>query len=586
MMNRGVAIKYGDVAPEAKENFVPVASEKQFDTLAQLQQYNLNFPNYANPCDLYSVVLDGTASAIPSNPETANMGLWSEKTSNADGTFTEPIVLTLESTGQYSSQGLTFTFDTYNNIYATRLNIQWIRSTTEGITTLGEMEFTPDSAFYFCQNQVENYNKLVITFYSLNMPYNRLKLRAIDYGYGTFFYGGELRNTQITQSVDPISTEIKINTCDFVLDSKSNIEYSFQAKQPLSIYFNDELKATTFVKSSTRQARFLWNVKSEDYIGLMQNIPFFGDVYVEKDAYDLLEEIFLTAKVPYSINPDLKGVTVSGHIPITTCRDALMQVAFAVQNAVNTANSETVTVYALDNEVKQTVPRKRIMEGINFADETVVTGVEIAVHTYEPKEAVAENAVVAYNAKDDGTGENVLVKFDEPLHSLYILNEGEIVENKSSANYAIVNAVANNFRLIGYTYDHTTKTRRKQRDDVGASTIENVISITNATLVTASNIELVTDKCFAWLTKTDKTNLRIVEGKHVQEGQPIKWGEKKWGAFKWGEKHPDVVTYDQTVNLGENINAETEYMGVVGGRVIEQTYNLNGNIIIKEAVLK
>ncbi len=584
MMNRGVAIKYGDVAPEAKENFVPVASEKQFDTLAQLQQYNLNFPNYANPCDLYSVVLDGTASAIPSNPETANMGLWSEKTSNADGTFTEPIVLTLESTGQYSSQGLTFTFDTYNNIYATRLNIQWIRSTTEGITTLGEMEFTPDSAFYFCQNQVENYNKLVITFYSLNMPYNRLKLRAIDYGYGTFFYGGELRNTQITQSVDPISTEIKINTCDFVLDSKSNIEYSFQAKQTLSVYFNGELKATTFVKSSTRQARFLWNVKSEDYIGLMQNIPFFGDVYVEIDAYDLLEEIFLTAKVPYSINPDLKGVTVSGHIPITTCRDALMQVAFAVQNAVNTANSETVTVYALDNEVKQTVPRKRIMEGINFADETVVTGVEIAVHTYEPKEAVAENAVVAYNAKDDGTGENVLVKFDEPLHSLYILNEGEIVS--STANYAIVNAVANNFRLIGYTYDHTTKTRRKQRDDVGASTIENVISITNATLVTASNIELVTDKCFAWLTKTDKTNLRIVEGKHVQEGQPIKWGEKKWGAFKWGEKHPDVVTYDQTVNLGENINAETEYMGVVGGRVIEQTYNLNGNIIIKEAVLK
>ena len=49
MINKGVAIKYGDGAPEAKENFVPTASESEFDTLAQLQQYNLNFPNYANP---------------------------------------------------------------------------------------------------------------------------------------------------------------------------------------------------------------------------------------------------------------------------------------------------------------------------------------------------------------------------------------------------------------------------------------------------------------------------------------------------------------------------------------------------------
>ena len=175
MMNSGVSIRYGDVAPEAKENFVPTASEGEFNTLAQLQQYNLNFPNYANPCELYSVVLDGTATAFPSVPEQANLGLWSEQISNDDGTFTEPIVLELESVGQYSSQGLTLTFDTYNGIYATKVGIKWLRITDEGITTLDEKEFTPDNAFYFCRNFVENYNKVVITFYSLNMPKNRLK---------------------------------------------------------------------------------------------------------------------------------------------------------------------------------------------------------------------------------------------------------------------------------------------------------------------------------------------------------------------------------------------------------------------------
>ena len=260
MMNKGVAIQYGDVAPEAKENFVPTASESEFDTLAQLQQYNLNFPNYANPCELYQTVLDGTAQAFPSAPDDANMGLWSEQLSNDDGTFTEPIVLEFESAGQYSSQGLTLTFDTYNNIYATRLNIKWLRITDEGITTLADKDFTPDNAFYFCHKKVENYNKVVITFYSLNMPKNRLKLRVIDYGYGTIFYGGELRNTKIIQEIDPISTQISINTADFTLDSKTNIEYSFQQRQPLSVYFNGELKATTFVKSAKRKARFLWEI--------------------------------------------------------------------------------------------------------------------------------------------------------------------------------------------------------------------------------------------------------------------------------------------------------------------------------------
>ena len=156
MMNRGVSIRYGDVAPEAKENFVPTASESQFDTLAQLQQYNLNFPNYANPCEKYSVVLDGTASAFPSVPEQANLGLWSERISNDKGFFVdengekEPIVLTLTSEGQYSSQGFTFTFDTYNQIYPTHINIKWFRDadgTMEELSPNGGVDFYPDNAF-------------------------------------------------------------------------------------------------------------------------------------------------------------------------------------------------------------------------------------------------------------------------------------------------------------------------------------------------------------------------------------------------------------------------------------------------------
>ncbi len=574
MTKRGVAIKYGDVAPEAKENFVPTASESKFDNLSQLNVYNLDVPNYANPCELYQTVLDGLGTPFPSNPENAKLGLWSEQVSGADGIFATPIVLNLKAEGQYSSQGFTLTFDTHNNIFCNHLLIKWYRNGEQ----IDSAEFNPDNAFYFCHKRVDNYDEVEITFYSVNMPFNRLKLRAIDYGYGTVFYGNELRSTKLIQEIDPISAEISINTADFVLDSKNDIDYSFQAKQPLSVYFNGQLKATTFVKSAKRKARFLWQIQSEDYIGLMDTVPFNGGIYNNADAYEVLENIFTTAKVPYSINEALRGVKLFGHIPLTTCRDALMQVAFAVQNVVDTSNSDKVNVFALDEEVKQIIPLNRIKQGQNFVDDDTVTAVEVTAHSYK----VGNETLEAYDADQSGAGENIFVKFSQPLHSLEITN-GNIVE--SNANYAIININAGGI-LTGKKYEHTTQTKRINNPIVLKSEPEKVLSINNATLVSPHNVDNVLNKCYNWLVRVNSVNLKIVEGRHI--GDPIyaKYGSAKYGEQIYKKQIGNEIVYDEPVMVGDMIEAETEYLGNVQGRIIKQSFGLIGNIIVKEAVLK
>lgn len=579
MNNKGVAIHYGDVAPEAKENFNPGASEKEyFVDLSQLQKYNLNFPNYANPCELYQTVLDGTAEAFPSNPERENMGLWSEQLSNDDGTFSTPIVLELQSDGQYSSQGLTLTFDTYNNIFAKRLSIKWLRITKEEETTLSEKEYNPNSAFYFCRNFVQNYNKIIITFYSINMPKNRLKLRVIDYGYGTIFYGRELRSASLIQGIDPISSQISINVGDFVIDSKTeDMEYFFQSKQPISIYFNGELKETTFVRSSKRKAKFLWSVESESYIGLMDSIPYNGGMFKNEKATNVLEDIFGVAKVPYNVDDVFENETVTGYIPFTTCRGALMQVCFAIQAVVDTSNSDVVKIVQLEDDVKQTIPLNRIMQGQNFKDDETVTSVEIAVHSYDP----ISETIDVYNASESGTGENIFVKFSEPLHDLTIEN-GEIVSRET--NYAIINA-NDGCILKGQKYQHTKQIKRKNNPVVLASEIEKVVAIENATLVSANNIDKIIEKCYNWIVRVNSVNLDIVEGKHIQDGEKIKYGEAKYGKIKYGDSKK-IVVYDDGVNVGDVVSAETEYLGLVTGRIIEQKFGLIGGTIIKKAVLK
>lgn len=579
-MSRGVSIAYGDVAPDAKENFDIVATESKFGDKYKenLKKYNMQLYNYAQPCEAYQTLLDGMAIAFPSDPDTANIGLWSNQISNDIGGFTPAIQITLTSTGQYSSQGFTFTFDKFNNIYPEKIRIQWIRDTGDTYTDLGTKEFSPDNAFYFCRNQVENFNKVIIWFISMNMPYSRLKVEQIDYGYGTVFYGDELRNVKCSQSLDPISSEIAINTCDFSLDSHTDMEYSFQTRQPLTIYFNDNVISTNFVKTSKRKSKFLWDIQTEDYIGLMDNVPFAGGIYSSVSAGSIFESIFKTAKVPYDIDDSFYDVDLTGYISYTTCRKALMQVAFASLAVVDTSNSSVVKVFLLDNDIKQTIPKSRIMQGQSFSDEDTVTRIALTYHTYKP----ITETMVAYDAEESGIGENILVKFSEPLHDLSI-SYGTIVSQ--GANFAVINA-EQYCELEGQKYEHTQQIKNKDNPAVLASELENVKSITSATLVSTSNVDNVLTNCYNWLIKVNSTNLRIIEGKDVTYGKFIKYGEVKYGKVKYGSRHSDVITYDTPVNVGDTISAETEYLGTVTGIITKQTFNMNGNILVKEAVLK
>jgi hypothetical protein len=338
------------------------------------------------------------------------------------------------------------------------------------------------------------------------------------------------------------------------------------------------LKATTFVKSSKRKSKFLWNIQSEDYIGIMDGVPYYGGIYTNANAVDILNDIFSVAKVPYKIDETFADEKITGYIPFTTCREALMQVAFAIQAVVDTSDSDVVKVFELDDEIKQTIPLNRIKQGQNFVDDETVTGVEIAVHSYKP---IIET-LDAYDASESGVGENIFVKFNEPLHDLSIIN-GEIIQ--SGTNYAIINANVGCV-LSGQKYEHTTQTQRKNNPMVLANEIEKIISVEKATLVSSYNVDKIMKKCYNWLITSNTINLNIIEGKHVEYGDFVKYGNAKYGTRKYKEKTPDIITYDEPINIGDNIKAETEYRGVLSGRIIKQTFDLNGNIIVKKCTMR
>ena len=541
----GVLVEYFDVAVGAKEAFNAKGSVNSVVLNNDFLKSDRPTPQrYDVPFELNSMILDGGANFLPED-NSANIGFISEEMSNENGEFDVPVSLELKASEAFTSIGLMFIFDEIKNIFPTHINIQWYN----GDLFLDEADFYPTNARYFCDKRVDFFNKIIVTFFSLNVPLNRLRLSRIDYGLNAEFSAKELRKAKIIQELDPISTNVPINTFDFTLDSKRDLEFSFQAKQPLNVIFNGEIKGATFIKSAKRKSKTLWDIKSEDYIGLMDSIDFKGGIYNNKNALELIDEIFSVAKIPYVVLGTFENISVTGHIPYTTCREALMQVIFAIGAVADTSNSDKVKIFALSQDVSQEIPKRRIMQGQSFERQSRITAVELTAHAY----AEIEDARIVYDAKKSGSGNKILVEFPEPLHDLTI-STGRIIE--SGSNYAIISANSDSV-LTGKKYDHSKTIYRKENPFVLATDLDNVVSIEDATLVSSENVDNILLSCYNYLVNTEQTKMKIIDG-----------------------------TKDQNTTVGDLISYETEYLGNKQGRIIKQSFALVGGMLVKDSVVR
>lgn len=562
---KGVKIEYGGIAVGAKESFIPKTSDKaEFVDLDELRTDAPASINFGNPCDMYSVILDGNTAPIPED-HSEYLGWWSDQISGDDGTFEDPVVLSLTSDKHYSSSGFTFTFDTLNDVYATDITIEWY----DGVIKIESADFSPDSAFYFCSKPVSGYNRAVITFRKINMPYNRLRVASIEYGMMVTFYGDELRKCKLIQEIDPISSQIAINTCDFTVESKRNIEYPFQERQPVSVYFNDELRSTSFVTNATRKSKTSWDVKTEDYIGIMEGVVFPGGMYTDKPSGDLLDEIFTAANVPYTFPDGMNLMKVSGYIPYTNCRDALMQVSFVLGAIVDTSNSASVDLYFADSTETQKIPLNRIMQGQNFDESKKVTAVEVTAHEYIPN----QEETVLYSASDSGSGNDIFVKFSEPMHSLSITAGSEMVE--FGTNYAVINANSN-CELKGKKYTHQKTVRRADLPNSETAFVENVVGVDDATLASPFWALKLCERLSKHYSGTMTIKAKIVEGAHI-----VRFGEVRYGNTAYRSVADDPVT-----KVGDMVECSTGYLGTLKGRIIKQTFSLNGNSVVKDSLIQ
>ena len=518
-MKTKTSIQFGFVDVTAKnDSGLTVNDQQSFVDLEDLKSDDIVETKYGT-LERNQFALDGSFVLMPDTLD--NMCWWSNQMSDENGNFETPLTLEIDFTETHSSLGLTFLFSEAGD-YCNKLNIKYYDKENNLISNV---DFTPDGYKYVANNIVENYTKIVITFYSTNNPHRYLKLYQILYGAEKTFEGESLKSASILEEVDLLSSEIPINTLDFTIYS---VDDDFNILNPQGVYTllqqRQKLKVTEILTKENKTIDMgtfyldTWKNKHDkqmeisaiDLVGIMDKTDFNGGIYENVTVTKILDEIFTSAGLSsedYEIQEDLKAIVLNGYLPICSHREALQQVIFAISAVADCSRSDKVKIYTVE-DVENVEDRKIIDKGNRFQgsleieQNEIVTGVSVVAHNYTKTTASSK----LYEGTLDA-GETT-IKFNDPVCNISCTG-GTIIE--SNCNYAIISCTAeSNVVINGYKYEDNLQEYLVELESSNDNESKNILKIESAYLVSKSNAKTIATKILEYYKETYKTSLEFL----------------------------------------------------------------------------
>lgn len=469
-----VRIVYKDIAPGAAEAATVTATA--YDTTRSTLRM---LPFGSGNEKLYATLepnlwlLDGTRSVYDGGVQS----FWSAELTDNNGAFSAPPTITVSLSAQYTSLGISLVFG--GDSFCSSINVKWYQKNN----LLSEKSFTPNAMEYFCENTVEHYDKVVFTLYKTNLPRRRARIDSIVFGVDRTFLRNEIRSgsVRIVQEIDPTSRELATNTLDWDLSSKENVEYIFQFKQPVYVYDDETLYGVFYIDDSERYAQNFYEITCTDAIGVMAGDPFPDAYYSGVNAYNLAVSICTGYTV--KMEESLKSKTVRGILKEKTRREALQQLCFAIGAVADTSGSESIKIFSLKTDSPREIGVNRIRTGGSVDRVGIVTAVKLTAHSYSTS----------------GSGDSV--------------------------------------EINGTTYYDTKSVTTITNPNATPSDKPNVIEISDATLISPSNVAEIAQRLYNQASRRNTHNLKFrlageQLGDYVRTTTP--WGEIFTGHYTHG----------------------------------------------------
>lgn len=331
-----------------------------------------------------------------------------------------------------------------------------------------------------------------------------------------------------------------------------------------------------FLDDWQSKSESLKRFKCVDVLGILDKYDYLGGLWVSPITVgELVADILGMAEVEYEIDPDVAAIELTGWLPICSYREALQQVLFAagayiivprkevpIIGRITQVTTETSMphlgtaqyhagvsrnrqfwfrpaqsyVYTTGNavtrgrrsgvfrtgvsRVREHWFRRGQWEGIlptyDIPDSwqagrklnlrPLVTGVEVVAHDLTE----STNYLELFNS-DLAAGLHE-IRFPQPMHDLSLTGPIMAIITESGANYAIVSVTTpGTVVLTGQTYLDTQRVFSQYVPETNNAK-ENIMRVTNATMVTASNGEDVLERLYNYYQQRYVQSIKFFAG--------------------------------------------------------------------------
>ena len=314
---------------------------------------------------------------------------------------------------------------------------------------------------------------------------------------GRVFSGLDIKGGKMHIATSLLSSSLEANTFSPVIKSDDRTLVEFKRNTPMIYFYNDRQKGVFYVQDVQRTGPDLYQFSATSAIGLLSDGQHYGGIYTGQTVSELLPG--LCGTVPYAVKSNLEGIKLYGWLPVSSPRDNLAQVLFAIGATVKNDLDGVLRIETLWNGISGDMGRGRMYQGPSVKYGSEVTRVIVTEHQYV--EGGDEKKLFEGTAQQGD-----IITFDGPMYGLKV-SGFSILEH--GANYAKVSAGSGT--LTGHEYVHNT---REVYKDVSTAQEPNVKTAKNATLVSLVNSNAVAQRManyFQWVETIQTSSVYLGE---------------------------------------------------------------------------
>lgn len=297
-----------------------------------------------------------------------------------------------------------------------------------------------------------------------------------------------------------LEDELSIDTMKIKVRCETYPLQNFIYGQSVTFYQDTSLYGKYYLVSVERQTKYEYILNVQSSIGLLDDTMHYGGIYSGQYASDIIKDI-IGGKISYTEHAIFSKIKVYGWLPVSTRRDNLKQLLFAVGGCVKKKDGD-VYFTTLTVDTPKVIPSNKVYDTGKITYDSPASRIEVIEHQFSKVDSVSPEEVYSgeiigssfVTPKGYSVNDAALITWDNPYHSL-TFDGCTLLNNEYGVNYVVVSSSAS-ATIMGKPYIHSKMIVSRDKENYKGK--EKVAKVENATLVSLANSNSVAEKVMAY----------------------------------------------------------------------------------------